>query len=46
MKNNCLLLVNISWHGVVWQFSPHQTVDVVQNIKQIILFWAEIDYGE
>ena len=36
------LLVNTSWHGVMWQISPHQAIDVVQDIKQVILLWTEI----
>lgn len=35
-------LVNRPGHCVVSQILPHQPVDVVQNVKQIIFFWAEI----
>lgn len=35
-------LVNRLGHCVVSQILPHQPVDVVQNVKQIIFFWAEI----
>ena len=26
----------------MWQISPHQAIDVVQDIKQVILLWTEI----
>lgn len=35
-------LVNWPGHCVVSQILPHQPVDVVQNVKQIIFFWADI----
>lgn len=38
--NKNILLVNRPGHSVVSQVLPHQPVNVVQNVKQIILFWA------
>lgn len=37
---NHSLLVHISWYVVVRKFFPNQPIDVVQNIKQVIFFWA------